>query len=54
MVEIISNTGTLIAKPTPRLLKLCDELEATCDKLRMNANVRLTLTAFAVNTGLLQ
>ena len=39
---------------TPRLLKLCDELEATCDKLRMNANVRLTLTAFAVNTGLLQ
>ena len=39
---------------TPRLLKLCDELEATCDKLRINANVRLTLTAFAVNTGLLQ
>ena len=39
---------------TPRLLRLCDELEATCDKLRTNANVRLTLTAFAVNAGLLQ
>ena len=39
---------------TPRLLKLCDELEGASDKLRMNANVRLTLTALAVETGLLQ
>ena len=39
---------------TPELLRLCDELENTCDKLGMNANVRLTLTALAVKTGLLQ
>jgi hypothetical protein len=38
---------------TPKLLKLCDGLELACDKLHMNANVRLTLTAFAVENGLL-
>ena len=38
---------------TPKLLTLCDGLELACDKLRMNANVRLTLTAFAVENGLL-
>ena len=38
---------------TPRLLKLCDGLENAIDKLRMNANVRLTLTALAVESGLL-
>ena len=39
---------------TPELLRLCDELENACDKLRMNANVRLTLTSLAVSVGLLQ
>lgn len=39
---------------TPKLLKLCNELDIACDKLRMNANIRLTLTALAVGTGLLQ
>ncbi len=37
----------------PELLRLCAELENACDKLQMNANVRLTLTAMAVQTGLL-
>lgn len=38
---------------TPDLLLLCDRVCDACDQLRKNANVRLTLTAFAVNTGLL-
>ena len=38
---------------TPELLTLCDQLAQTQDKLQRNANVRLTLTAFAVNAGLL-
>ena len=38
---------------TPELLKLCDRLDQAIDALRMNANVRLTLTALLVNTGLL-
>ena len=39
---------------TPKLLKLCNELDLACEKLRINANIRLTLTALAVGTGLLQ
>ena len=38
---------------TPRLLRLCDCIEEACDKLRMNSNVRLTMTALAVGAGLL-
>ena len=38
---------------TPKLLKLCDCIEEACDKLRMNSNVRLTITALAVGAGLL-
>lgn len=38
---------------TPELLALCDKISLACDNLRKNANVRLTLTSLAVNTGLL-
>ena len=38
---------------TPSLLALCEQVTAACDQLRRNANVRLTLTALAVNAGLL-
>ena len=38
---------------TPELLTLCESIQGTIDRLRTNANVRLTLTAFAANTGLL-
>lgn len=38
---------------TPELLSLCDKMSQACDSLRKNANVRLTLTSLAVNTGLL-
>lgn len=38
---------------TPELLSLCDKVSHACDSLRKNANVRLTLTSLAVNTGLL-
>ena len=38
---------------TPELLSLCEQVSRTMDSLRMNANVRLALTALAVNTGLL-
>ncbi len=39
---------------TPKLLRLCDSLTAATDRLRANANVRLSLTALAVDCGLLQ
>lgn len=39
---------------TPELLSLCNALEKAIDRLRTNANVRLTLTALAVDTGLFQ
>ncbi len=39
---------------TPELLALCNHVTAAIDRLRVNANVRLTLTALAVNAGLLQ
>ena len=38
---------------TPALLNLCDRVCEVCAQLRINANVRLTLTTFAVNVGLL-
>ena len=38
---------------TPELLALCDKISLACDSLRKNANVRLTLTSLAVDTGLL-
>ena len=38
---------------TPELLRLCDSICEASDHLRMNANVRLTLTGLAVQTGLL-
>ena len=37
---------------TPELLSLCDAISDAMDELLRNANVRLTLTAFAVRTGL--
>ncbi len=39
---------------TPELLLLCDCVTDTVDKLRKNANIRLTLTTLAVRCGLLQ
>ena len=39
---------------TPELLALCDGITDTIERLRYNANVRLTMTAFAVRCGLLQ
>ena len=39
---------------TPELLRLCNAVEDACDALSRNANVRLLLTDFAVNTGLFQ
>lgn len=39
---------------TPTLLALCDSVSRTIDKLRQNANVRLTLIAMATDCGLLQ
>lgn len=39
---------------TPALLSLCDSVSNTIDKLRLNANVRLTLVAMANDCGLLQ
>lgn len=38
---------------TPELLSLCKKIEESIASLQMNANVRLTLTTLAVNTGLL-
>ena len=38
---------------SPNLLSLCEHVTTACDQLQRNANVRLTLTAFAVNAGLL-
>ena len=38
---------------TPTLLHYCEQISAAMDSLRVNANVRLTLTTLAVNTGLL-
>lgn len=38
---------------TPALLTLCEQVTEACDLLRRNANVRLTLTALAVNAGML-
>jgi len=37
----------------PDLLCYCDSLSNAADRLRMNANVRLTLTNLAIHTGLL-
>lgn len=37
----------------PELLRLCDCIKAATDRLALNANVRLTLTGFAVDAGLL-
>lgn len=37
----------------PELLRLCDAIAETADRLRANANVRLTLTAFAMSAGIL-
>ena len=39
---------------TPELLGLCDAVNETVDRLKKNANVRLTLTSFAVRCGLIQ
>ena len=39
---------------SPELLKLCDLISEACTKLQKSANVRLTLTAFAADAGLLQ
>ena len=39
---------------TPALLSLCNSVQEAIDKLRANANVRLTLTSLAVACGLLQ
>ena len=39
---------------TPELLSLCQAVSETIDRLRINANVRLTLTALAANTGIVQ
>lgn len=38
---------------TPELLALCDQISEAVSALQKNANVRLTLTALAVGTGLL-
>lgn len=38
---------------TPALLSLCDQVTLCIDRLRMNANIRLTLTALATSCGLL-
>ena len=38
---------------TPELLDLCNAINEAIDRLRVNANVRLTLTAMAVRAGLL-
>ena len=38
---------------TPDLLSLYECIERACDRLRANANVRLTLTALAVDCGML-
>ena len=38
---------------TPELLTLCDRVNEAIATLQINANVRLTLTAFAINAGLL-
>lgn len=38
---------------TPALLELCDVILETVERLRRNANVRLTLTELAVHAGLL-
>ncbi len=38
---------------TPALLTLCDEVQRLLAGLRMNANVRLSLTAFATSIGIL-
>lgn len=39
---------------SPELLKLCDLISEVCTRLQKSANVRLTLTAFAADAGLLQ
>ena len=39
---------------TPELLSIIDAVTTAIDRLRTNANVRLTLTALGVQTGLLQ
>jgi hypothetical protein len=39
---------------TPTLLALCDAINIAIDRLRINANVRLTLTALASDCGFLQ
>ncbi len=39
---------------TPALLTLCNAVDEAIDRLRMNANVRLTLLSLAVNAGLIQ
>lgn len=39
---------------TPELLSLCNTVNQTIDRLRANANVRLTLTALAANAGIIQ
>lgn len=39
---------------TPELLNLCQAVTTATDRLRVNANVRLTLTALAVQAGLIQ
>lgn len=39
---------------TPALLTLCDSVSAAIDRLRMNANVRLTMTKLAFDSNLLQ
>ena len=38
---------------TPTLLNLCDRVYDVIEQLRVNANVRLTLTSFAAEIGLL-
>lgn len=38
---------------TPQLLKLCDAVNEAVDRLKKSANVRLTLTSFAVQCGLI-
>jgi hypothetical protein len=39
---------------TPTLLALCDAINVAIDRLRINAHVRLTLTALASDCGFLQ
>jgi DNA polymerase-3 subunit delta' len=38
---------------TPALLRICESVQLTVDRLRMNANVRLTLLSLAKDCGLL-